>query len=93
MEDESSEQTDGGVLVEVTDDELYTVVRTAVRDAMLDVLGTVFLLVVALASLGIGSQFLLFEQSITGGVVGLAVIVFGVTVAAFALDVIPAIRE
>jgi hypothetical protein len=70
-------------------EELYTVVHTAVRDALLDVLGTVALLGFALLSVGIGGRSLFVASSTVGTVFGASVLVFGFVIAAVALDFIP----
>lgn len=86
-------ETDGGVAAGVTTEELYTVVHTAVKDALIDVLATIFLLGLGLAfvaagigSLADGSSGL--ELVFAGGSLG-----FGLVLIAAAFDLVPSFHE
>lgn len=88
-----STETDGGTLDEVEREELYAVVRAAVKDAMLDVVGTVALLGFALLFVATGVRGLLEAAGTTGAVVSLALVALGFVIAAVALDLAPSIRD
>jgi hypothetical protein len=88
-----STETDGGTLDEVEREELYAVVRAAVKDALLDVAGTVALLGLALLFVATGARGLLEAAGTTGAVVSLALVGLGFAIAAVALDLVPSIRE
>jgi hypothetical protein len=88
-----STETDGGTLDEVEREELYAVVRAAVKDALLDVAGTVALLGLALLFVATGARGLLEAAGTTGAVVSLALVGLGFASAAVALDLVPSIRE
>ncbi|MDG5817746.1 hypothetical protein [Natronococcus sp. A-GB7] len=84
---------DGGTVNEGDREELYAVVRAAVRDALLDVAGTVALLGFALLFVATGVRGLLEAAGTTGAVVSLALVVLGFAIAAVSLDLVPSIRE
>lgn len=84
---------DGGTATEADHEELYAVVRAAVKDALLDVVGTVALLGFALLFVATGVRGLLEAAGTTGAVASLALVGLGVVVAAVALDLVPSIRE
>jgi hypothetical protein len=89
--------SDGGTDLGFDPDALYRVVRTAVKDALLDVIGTLLLLGVALVLVVAGGQLLVGGMSgATSGVmvgVGAVVALFGLSVAATALDLLPPVAE
>jgi hypothetical protein len=85
----SDPKSDGGVAVETSRDELYSVVRRAVRDAMLDVVGTVFLLGIALLFVAIGGQIVLGAASNTARGIGATVVVLGLVLGFAAVDYVP----
>ncbi|WP_248903458.1 hypothetical protein [Halocatena marina] len=85
-------EPDGGGTIGINQRELYIVVRTAVKDALMDVLGTVLLLGFALLFVSIGAQRL-FDASSTGGsALGGSIVILGFVLAGAALDLIPSIR-
>ena len=88
-----STETDGGTADEVDREELYAVVRAAVKDALLDVAGTVALLGLALLFVATGARGLLEAAGTTGAVVGLALVALGFVIAAVGLGLVPSIRE
>ncbi|WP_440771703.1 hypothetical protein [Natronorubrum sp. DTA28] len=67
---------------------LYTVVRKAVRDALLDVIGTLVLLALGLASVWAGVQNAA-SQGADGLLFAVPMILLGVYCAAYALDFVP----
>ncbi|SIR97831.1 hypothetical protein [Natronorubrum thiooxidans] len=84
-------KTDGGATVGFDQDELYTTVRTAVKDALLDILGTVSLLGFALLFVAVGAQALFTTSSTTGTVLGGGAIALGFVIAATALELLPSV--
>ena len=85
-------ETDGGTNVGFDEGALYVVVRKAVKDAILDVIGTLLLLGLSFA--GIWAGFLAIGYSTAmGAVLGVAVIVVSLYMAAVALEVIPPIKK
>lgn len=83
--------------IEVSIDEgaLYVVVRKAVEDAVLGVIGTLLLVGLGLVLVWIGAAMALGARS--GGpvpaVVGLAIGLIGLYIAAASLELVPPIRE
>ena len=92
MKRDADERTDGG-LEGVPREDLYEVVHAAVKDAMLDVLGTVALLGFGLVFVAVGGQFLLEASSSTGTVLGGFLVGVGFLTAAVALGVVPPFRK
>ncbi|GAB3041934.1 hypothetical protein [Natronobiforma cellulositropha] len=82
-------QTDEARLTEA---EVYAVVHAAVKDALLDALGTALLLGFSLAFLWVGTSALLTEPSTAQAGVGIATVALSVVLAAMALDYLPKIR-
>jgi hypothetical protein len=72
---------------------LYRVIHSAVRDALLDVVGMVLLVGVAVVLVIGGAQVALFSMSTVGAVVGAVLVVVGLYLGAATLEVIPPIRE
>jgi len=91
--DERQTASDGGTDLGFDPDALYRVVRAAVKDALLDVIGTLLLLGVALVLVLTGGQLLV--SAISGVMVGVGavLVLLGLYVAATALDLIPAVGE
>jgi hypothetical protein len=83
---------DGGA-VEMDREDLHAVVGVAVKDALLDVVGTVAPLGLALLFVATGARGLLEAAGTTGAAVSLALVVLGFGIAAVALDLVPSIRE
>lgn len=86
------ELPDGGTDVGFDEVALYTVVRKAVEDAILDVIGTLLLVGVALVVVWIGAAAIV-SGTTPGLLGGTAAILFGVYLAAATLEVIPPARE
>jgi hypothetical protein len=84
----------GRPLSELRGDEYYRLTYHAVRDALLDVVGTLLLTIVALALVWIGGAAAVSPDA--GGIgrgVGGVIAVLGIYLAATTLDVIPPLRE
>ncbi|SDQ66987.1 hypothetical protein [Natronobacterium texcoconense] len=82
-------ETDGGTASPMSQDEQYAVVYAAVTDALYDVLGTIALLGFALLFVYLGARGLVegFAEA------GVLFLVFGLVVAAWALDIVPTVRD
>ena len=91
----NSQKTDGGDLSDPGFDKaaLYTVVRDAVKDALLDVIGTVLLLGIAFVLVIAGRQAVFSSISLETVAIGIGVVAVGVYLAAATLEIIPPIRE
>ncbi|MEA5409939.1 hypothetical protein VB773_21780 [Haloarculaceae archaeon H-GB2-1] len=71
---------------------LYTVVRDAVKDALLDVIGTILLLGIAFVLVIVGIQAVFSSISLWTAAIGIGVTAVGVYLAAATLEIIPPIR-
>lgn len=71
----------------IDDERLYEIVEQAVRDAMLDVFGTIALLLVSLLLLAAGARGLFTANSGSGAVLGGMLLGASVALAAYAFDV------
>lgn len=85
-------EADGGTpaLDEAT---LYAIVRNAVEDALLSVIGTVLLVGTAFVLVAFGAQAVLGSASVAGAAVGVAIAAVGVYIAAATLELIPPLRD
>ncbi|WP_243700384.1 hypothetical protein [Halorussus pelagicus] len=90
---EGAPETDGGRDVGFDEAALYGVVRTAVEDAILGVIGTLLLVGVALVITWTG--ILLATQSVSAAATGFGVVAvaFGLYLGAATLGVVPPARE
>ena len=89
---EDHAETDGGTNAGFDEVVLYGVVRNAVKDAILDVIGTLLLL--GISFMGIWAGILAIGYStVVGAALGGSVIVVSLYIAAATLEVIPPIRE
>ena len=86
-------RADGGASPGFDEAALYRVVRAAVKDALLDVLGTLLLVGVAFVLVLAGGQAVVSSGSSGGALLGLAVAGFGLYLAAATLEVVPPVRE
>ena len=77
----------------IAEEELYRIIRLAVEDAILGVLGTLLLLGIATVIILVGVQMMAVGLSAAWVVVGALVTLFGLYVAAVTLGVIPSVRE
>jgi len=93
--EEGSPSTDGGEPLAPGFDEaaLYTVVRDAVKDALLDVIGTVLLVGIAFVLVIAGIQAVFSSMSFGTVAVGIGVTAVGIYLAAATLEIIPPIRD
>jgi hypothetical protein len=85
--------TDGGADPGFDEAALYRVVRRAVEDAILGVLGTLLLLAVAFVIVSAGFSLAVGSLSPVGVAVGAAAVAYGFYLAAATLGVIPPVRE
>ncbi|SEH13175.1 hypothetical protein SAMN04487967_1196 [Natronorubrum sediminis] len=85
-------ETDTTVTVEIDQDELYTAVRTGIEDALLDVLGTVLLLALALLLVGVGVQAIVETPSSVNVAFGGVMVGLGLAITAAAFDLLPPFR-
>ena len=90
--DETEAKFDGGTVDGLEQAELYTVVRSAVRDALMDILGTVALLGFALLFVAVGGQAAISGSTTTTIALGAGAVVVGFAIAAAALDLVPPFR-
>ena len=86
-------ESDGGIPSGIDQAALYGVIHAAVKDALLDVIGTLLLVGIAFVLVIAGAQALLSSTSTLGIVVGLGIVVVGLYLAAATLEIIPPIRE
>ena len=87
------ETPDGDWSPGIGERELYRIVRLAVEDAILGVLGTILLLGVAAVVALTGVRIIANATSTAWVALGLGVALFGVYVGAATLGVIPSVRE
>ena len=84
---------DGGRSSGIDERELYRVVRLAVEDAILGVLGTLLLLGVAAVITFTGVQLVVNAIATVWVVVGAGLVLFGLYLGAATLGVVPSARE
>ena len=78
---------------ELEEQELYELVRRAVEDGILGMVGTLLLVGVAVVLVWTGVTIALYGTSIVGLVAGIAAIVFGLYLGLATLEIIPSVRE
>lgn len=83
----------GGASSALNEEMLYRVVRKAVKDALLDVIGTVLLVGVAFVLAVAGSQAMIWSTSILETVISSILLLVGLYIAAATLELIPPIRR
>lgn len=86
-------ETDGGLPPGLERDELYDLVRLAVKDAMFDVLGTLVLLGVALVILAAAVRSLLVASTALEAAFVLGLALLGLWMAGGAFDLVPPFRN
>lgn len=86
-------RSDGGTDPGFDETALYRVVRAAMKDALLDVIGTLLLVGIAFVLVAMGGQVLLGADAVTSASIGVVLVLVGLYVAAATLEVIPPIRE
>lgn len=84
---------DGGVAPGIDEAALFRLVRDAVRDALLDVIGTLLLLGLASVLVLVGVQLYLSSISGLGAALGGVLAVVGLYLAAATLEIIPPLRD
>jgi hypothetical protein len=90
----STSMSDGGSAAPTIDEGvLYGVIRKAVKDALLDVIGTLLLVGLAVVLIWIGGASLLSSVSLLGGAFGAIIAIVGLYIAAATLEIIPPIRD
>lgn len=84
---------DGGTSPGFDEAALYTVVHAAVKDALLDVIGTLLLVGIAFVLVVTGARALLSATSTPRLVAGLGFVAVGLYLAAATLELVPPLRE
>lgn len=79
--------------VEVEYAALYRVVHAAVKDAILDAIGTVLLVGLATVLVLVGVQAVLASRGVPTTAAGLGIVVIGLSLAASTLDLIPSVSS
>lgn len=85
--------TDGGTDPGFDEAVMYTVIRAAMKDALLDVIGTVLLVGTAFVIVVAGGQALVDSESVPEAALAGLVALFGVYMAAATLEIVPPIRD
>lgn len=86
--DPDSGHSGGHVNVGMDADEFYTVLRKAIEDAMLNVLGTLVLVGIGFVFVWVGAQMFFAGPDPTGAIAGAVIILIGFYLAAVSLGVI-----
>ena len=90
---EASPEPDGGTSPGFDQTALYGVIHTAVKDALLEVIGTLLLVGIAFVLVLAGAQAVASSTSMLASVAGFVFVVGGLYLAAATLELIPPIRE
>ena len=90
---ETATMTDGGSTADFDEAALYGVVRKAVEDAILGVIGTLLLVGVSLAVTWGGAAVLMQATGLLGMALGAGVALFGLYLGAVVLELVPPARE
>jgi hypothetical protein len=77
---------------ELSEDELYGIVRVATEDAVLGALGTLMLVGIGIVLIATGAQ-LLFALSPLPAAIGVILVLFGAYLALSSLRIVPPARE
>ncbi|GCF14290.1 hypothetical protein Harman_22250 [Haloarcula mannanilytica] len=91
-EDPSSGPATDGSVAQLSEDELYAIVRVATEDAVLGALGTLMLVGIGVFLIAAGTS-LFFALSPLPSVVGVVLIAYGAYLALSSLRIIPPARE
>jgi hypothetical protein len=86
-------ESDGGTGPGFDEAALYGVIHAAVKDALLDVIGTLLLVGIAFVLVLVGGQAIVSSGTTTGIVAGIGFVTVGVYLAAASLEIVPPIRE
>jgi hypothetical protein len=89
----STSKTDGGVASEFDEATLYFVVRNAVEDALLSVIGTLLLVGVAFVIIMIGASIFLAPIAPLGKAIGAILVIIGFYIAGATLEIIPLVSD
>ena len=90
---ESTSTINGGMVRDLNQNELYRIIQAAVKDALLDVIGTILLVVIAFVLVLTGAQVILSSIVPFASVIGIALVVAGLYLAGSSLEVIPPVRD
>ena len=93
MDHDSPAEPDGGAVVELDRAELYVVVLTAIEDAMLKVIGTLLLIGIGLLLVWAGATTFVTAELTGVLIVGVAVALLGIYLAATTLELVPSLRS
>ena len=74
---------------ELSEAELYRLVHDATQDAILGAIGTVLWVGIGLVLCFVGAQLVLGSLSVTMAVIGTGMVVLGLAIAAWSLDLVP----
>jgi len=85
-------QATGGSVAQLSEEELYAVVRVATEDAVLGALGTLMLVGIGIVLASWGAALLLSATPLPAAV-GVVLVLFGAYLALSSLRVIPPVRE
>jgi hypothetical protein len=89
----STSKTDGGVAPGFDEATLHFVVRSAVEDALLSVIGTLLLVGVACVIIMTGASIFLAPISPLGKIIGAILVVVGFYIAGVTLEIIPSVSD
>lgn len=92
-EEDGQRVVDGGTVTTMDEGVLYTVVRKAVEDAILGVIGMLLLVGIAFVLVSMGGGLLLESAGVGSATFGAILLVSGLYLAAATLGIIPPIRE
>lgn len=90
---ESLPETDGGMANLIDQGELYSIIHAAVKDALLDVIGTLLLVAIAFILVLAGGQVVLSSSTPLAPVIGISMVVIGLYLAGATLEIIPPVRD
>lgn len=90
---DSRVESDGGTGPGFDEAALYRVTHSAVKDALLDVIGTLLLVGIAFVLVVAGGQAIISSSTTIGIVAGVGFVTVGLYIAAATLEIIPPIRE
>lgn len=90
---ESVPVTDGGAANLSDQAELYRIIHAAVKDALLDVIGTLLLVGIAFILVLVGGRVLLSSTTPLAPVIGLLLVLVGLYLAGATLEIIPPVRN
>jgi hypothetical protein len=84
---------DGGIAPGIDEAALFRLIRDAVKDALLDVIGTLLLLGLASVLVLVGVQLFFSSLSQLGVAIGGVLVIVGLYLAAATLEIVPPIRD